>query len=246
MNHGVFQPIVEELERCHPGVYGYEIEVNEHGVSIFNVRKAGVGGRVEILAASSSSPSDNFLSTIHLEFDEHGSETISADGPSDIVGQVEDWSIERAWTPPSPSDLSAEKRRLQKVANGLAKNATPVELSLASEEESKIAPSSRDRFEADLVALAPDLVQRRFPPDKQGRVALKTTVLLARYESSEQSPNRELCLVAAGPARRKTCDPKRNNCPLITMTTTASNARLHLNAYERPLDLDFLRMGVRV
>lgn len=62
MNHGVFQPIAEELERCHPAAYHYGTAVNQHRVAIFKVRRTGVAGLVEVLAASDSSY--DFLSTI--------------------------------------------------------------------------------------------------------------------------------------------------------------------------------------
>jgi hypothetical protein len=66
-----------------------------------------------------------------------------------------------------------------------------------------LTPQGEAALRDDLAGLLPNHIRDGFPPDKRGALALKTTVLLACYETtSPPGRDRKLCLAALGPQRR--------------------------------------------
>lgn len=99
------------------------------------------------------------------------------------------WSFPRPWTPPAPIDRAAERRRLARLAEGIAARDVAVDV------------------DADVVdAVNSERLIRHFPADERGRLALAPRVVLA-----EPEPARGVCRPAAAassPTARRG-DPQR-------------------------------------
>lgn len=132
----------------------------------------------------------------------------SAD-PVDVVKWIaEDWAFERPWTAPLPIDLAKESKRLQKVISGLkSRSDLAVLVEAKAEPGHNLTPDSEAALKCDLAGLLPELVRDGFPADNRGAFALKTTVVLADYETTlSPGRDRKLSLVVVGPQRRS--DPQ--------------------------------------
>jgi hypothetical protein len=117
---------------------------------------------------------------------------------------VNDWAFERPWVAPVPTDTKAEKKRLQKIANGLKTRAMlAVVVDAKAGPQHNLISADEVKLSRDIQGLLLDRIRNDFPPDKNGMLALKTTVLLASYETvSPPGRDRKLCLVLVGPRRR--------------------------------------------
>jgi hypothetical protein len=117
---------------------------------------------------------------------------------------VQDWAFERPWRAPSPTDPKAEKKRLQKVAEGLkSRSSLAVVVDAEAGAEHNLTPEGEAALRSDLTHLLLDRIRSGFPPDQRGAFALNTTVLLACYETTmPPGPDRKLSLAVVGPRRR--------------------------------------------
>lgn len=121
---------------------------------------------------------------------------------------VQDWAFERPWCAPLPVDLKAEKKRLQKIVQGLNSSSDLlVSVTARVVSEYNLTPAGQAALNTDLADLELGRIARGFPRDHRGALALKTTVLLGHYETTvPPARDRDLCLVAAGPQKRS--DPQ--------------------------------------
>jgi hypothetical protein len=134
-------------------------------------------------------------------------ETRCSSQAAEIVDWIAtDWAFERPWRPPDPIDAGRERKRLLRIHEGLkARAGLPVINDVKFDE--RLLPASAAAVRADLAGLRAERIRAAFPSDPRGRLAVKSTVLLAAYEAAETAPkDRELCLVLRGPLRRS--DPQ--------------------------------------
>jgi len=124
---------------------------------------------------------------------------------ADIVDWlVNDWAFERPWRAPSPTDSKVEKKRLQRIAEGMkSRSGLAVVVDAEPGPGHNLTPEGEAALRRDLAGLLLDRIRDGFPPDKRGALALKTTVLLACYATtSPPGRDRKLSLTVSGPQRR--------------------------------------------
>jgi hypothetical protein len=160
-----------------------------------------------------------------------------SEDPEFFVDKFVYWGFERPWQAPPPVDAWKELQRLQRFIDGRksrlpqacrdaarqlamdgrhAEAAERVGLKLNVVTPPDLPATSQEQLDRDVAGLCPGLVAWNFPCDAGGRLSLKTTVLLAQYETPEPpARNRTLCLAAVGPARRK--DPQQIRIELVPL-----------------------------
>lgn len=113
------------------------------------------------------------------------------------------------WTAPTPIDREAERVRLKRIAAEIAKRKDmQCELRAPSGRLlDLLIPNEKERLNGELKSIVRERVVENFPIDEGGRLSLATTVLLGAFRSSEPpARDRDVCLAAIGPERRR--DPQ--------------------------------------
>lgn len=231
-----------EFDRRQPGVFewrfGKPAELMADGLII---TKADVGGYVFALAVSqwrggeqggvwNDGAHHTYCACIFQQRDwelpedarlyVQALESRSSDNVADIVDWIiEDWAYERPWRPPRPTDHKAEKKRLQKVSEGLKnRSGLAVVVNARPDPAHNLTSTGKAALKNDLAGLQPDQIRSGFPSDARGALALNTVVLLASYETtSPPARDRKLCLTAVGPQRRS--DPQEIRIQLEALIT---------------------------
>jgi hypothetical protein len=216
-----------EIERRHPGVFERRFgKPSENVVDGLIITKADVGGYVFVVGSCRWSGgmqggvwrdgARHSYSASILEQREWEHSTMShsqvrylesrcSEGAADIVDWlVQDWAFERPWRTPCPTDPKAEKKRLQRIVEGFkSRSGVTVVIDAEAGPGHNLTPRGEAALRGDLAGLLMDRIRDGFPPDKRGALSLKTTVLLACYETtSPPGRDRKLTLAALGPQRR--------------------------------------------
>lgn len=217
----------DELERRRPGVFAWRFgKPSENVVEGLIITKPDVAGYVFAVGSSAwsgmsqggvwregarHSYSVSVLAEREWErpdlshFGVRHLESRCSESAAEIVDWlVKDWAYERTWCAPSPTDAKAEKLRLRKIVDGMqARSSAAVVAKVKPGSEHDLTPDGLAALKRDLAGLSADAIRVNFPPDKRGRFALKTVVVLGSYETtSSPGHQRSLCLVVNGPARR--------------------------------------------
>ncbi len=223
-----------EIDRRHPGVFEWRFgKPCQNVVDGLIITKADVGGYVFVVGSCRWSGgvqggvwrdgAQHAYSASILEQREWEQPNLShwqvrflesrcSEEAADIVDWlVRDWAFERPWRAPCPTDPKDEKKRLQKIVEGLqSRSGVAVVVDAKAGPGHSLTPEGEAALRGDLAGLLPDRIRDRFPPDKRRALALKTTVLLACYETtSPPGRDRKLCLAALGPQRRSDCQEIR-------------------------------------
>ena len=196
--------VVEGLIITKPDVAGYVFAVGSSawsGMSQGGVWRAGArhSYSVSVLAEREwERPDLSHFGVRHLE-------SRCSESAAEIADWlVKDWAYERTWCAPSPTDAKAEKLRLRKIVEGIqARSSAALVAKVKPGSEHDLTSDGLAALKRDLAGLSADAIRANFPPDKRGRFALKTVVVLGSYETtSPPGHQRSLCLVVNGPARR--------------------------------------------
>ena len=199
MDH--FGRVIGILDGRFPGQF--DCKSGMHGrASGLEVRCAGRPGHAFIFEPGRDA---RLLLALHEDDRDQGPEVWSTTSPDECVQRILPWAFPRTWTPPEPVDRAKEKRRLGKIAEGLA--ARDRVGCQVVEPDPDLLPlltaEMRQALEQDLAALDAARLKRRFPWDSAGRLALKTIVLLRAYPCSGAKGGRVVSLAAVGPERRR-------------------------------------------
>jgi hypothetical protein len=197
-----FQQIANLLNERFPGVFDFRPGQDGRAKGL-EIRRPGRDGFAFVYEPSQNG---RFLLSLHDQDVDNNPEVWSASGAEEVVLRLQPWAFPPRWTPPLPIDHEGEKRRLAKIAQGLfarenipcrSVEPDPTLLRLLTDE-------GRKHFEADQESLSPELLAFHFPWDQAGRLELNTTVLLDAYQTTAPpGKDRELCLAATGPGRRR-------------------------------------------
>jgi hypothetical protein len=160
----------------------------------------------------------SYLLSLHESDSDHNPEVWATSGPQEVVDRLQPWAFPPGRTLPPPMDPAAEKRRLEKLLPGLSARQDITCLTVKPEPGALrlLTGAGRRQFKDDLAALSPERLVLHFPWDPAGRLDLNTTVLLNTYETTTPpGRDRELCLAAVGPKRRR--DEQRLAIQLIDL-----------------------------
>src|SRR5262245_43161887 len=216
-----------EMDRRHPGVFEWRFgKPSENVVEGLIITKADVGGYVLVVGSCQWSggvqggvwrdgAQHSYTATIMEQREwEHPNmshwqvrylESRCSEHAAGIVDWlVQDWAFERPWRAPCPTDPKAEKKRLQRIVEGLkSRSGLAVVVDAEPGPGHNLTPEGEAALRGDLAGVLLDRIRDGFPPDKRGALALKTTVLLACYETtSPPGRDRKLSLTVPGPHRR--------------------------------------------
>jgi hypothetical protein len=108
------------------------------------------------------------------------------------------------WQPPAPIDPHRERERLQKIAQGMLNRQIECQfIAPSSYLLDRLTDRGRNDFDRDFRAVSTEQLIRNFPWDKNGRIAIKTAVLLKMYAKiSNHGKEQDICLAAIAPDRR--------------------------------------------
>jgi hypothetical protein len=220
-----------ELDRRHPGVFEWRFgKPSDNVVDGLIIMKADVGGYVFVVGScrwpggaqggvwrdgaqhsysASIMEQREWEHTYRSHWQVRYLESRCSEDAADIVDWlVQDWAFERPWRAPSPIDPKAQGKRLQRIVEGLkSRSGLAVVVEARTGPDHNLTAKGEAALRGDLAGLLPDRIRDGFPPDPRGALALKTTVLLACYETtSPPGRDRKLSLVGVGPQRRS--DPQ--------------------------------------
>jgi hypothetical protein len=209
-----FERIVNLLDQQFPGLFS--CKPGQSGAAKgLEVRCSRRNGYAFVFTPSQNG---SCLLSLYENDGDTNPEVWGTSGPEEVVQRIEPWAFPPGWTSPRPIDHAEEKTRLEKLAQGLsARQDIPCpRVEPDSTWLHLLTSAGRRRFEDDVASLSPERIVLRFPWDPVGRLDLKTTVLLDTYETTAPAGrDRELCLAAVGPERRR--DEQRITIRLIDL-----------------------------
>jgi hypothetical protein len=196
-----FEQIVDLLNQRFPGLFSCRSGKSgrANGLEV-RCRRTGYAFVYE------PSPNGSFLLSLHEDEEDDNPEVWGTRGAEEVVERLQPWAFPPPRSLPPPVAATEEKRRLERIAQGLRArkdvacfqvepNATALRL---------LTSAGRRQLEDDLASLRPERIALHFPWDPAGRLELNTTVLLKSYETTTPpGRDRDLCLAAVGPARRR-------------------------------------------
>jgi hypothetical protein len=216
-----------EIDRRHPGVFEWRFgKPSDNVVDGLIITKEDVGGYVFVVGSChwpggmqggvwrDGARHSYGASIMERREWEHSNtshwqvrslESRCSEEAADIVDWlIQDWAFERPWRAPGPINPKAEKKRLQRIVEGLeSRSGLAVVVDAEPGPGHNLTPQGEASLRGDLAGLLLDRIRDGFPPDKRGALALKTTVLLACYETTlPPGRGRKLSLAALGPQRR--------------------------------------------
>jgi hypothetical protein len=189
------------LSQRFPGHFSCKPDTRGHARGL-EIRCAGRSGHGFVYEASQNG---RFLLALHEDDGGDRPEVWSIGSPEEAVDRLKPWAFPGTWQLPQPINLATEKRRLVKLAQGLTArlNIKCVRVEPQPDLLRLLTSGGREQLQSDLESLSPERLVTHFPWDLVGRLALKTTVLLAMYETTAApGKDRDLCLGVVGPARR--------------------------------------------
>ena len=208
---------------CKPGMQG-----RATGTEIRRPSRPGYA----FLYESDHPPSDDsrrpisYLFALYEADDDRRSECWHAATPDECVERILPWAFPAEWTAPAPIDRAKEKRRLARLAEGLAARKR---LACTIDEPdpellAHLGDEERRALDRDLASLNTPRIKQHFPWDPIGRLALKTSVLLTTYPSTTVN-TRHIALAAVGPDRRS--DEQAIHVRLVALFPVNQTHRWH-------------------
>jgi len=197
-----FEQIVALLNQRFAGLFS--CQPGRHGEAKgLEIRCSARSGYVFVYEPSENGRS---LLSLHESDDDHNPEVWGTTGAEEVVERLRPWVLPPQRTLPRPLDPMAERRSLERFARGLIARQDVKCLKLEPKTEflRLLTDAGRQQFDRDLASLSQERIIAHFPWDLAGRLELDTTVLLGTYEATTApGRDRELCLAAVGPARRR-------------------------------------------
>lgn len=195
---------------CNPGKTG-----------LANGLKIQCSGRSGFAFVFEPSRDGSMLLSLHeedIDDEDDGAEVWATGSVEEVIERLQPWAFPPSRTLPPSTDRSEERRRLEQLALGLtARQGVPcVTVEPAAGRLRLLTSAGRKEFERDWKSLNLERILLHFPWDPAGRLELETTVLLNAYETTKPPRrDRNLCLAAIGPKRRR--DEQRINIELVDL-----------------------------
>jgi hypothetical protein len=174
--------------------------------------------RVGYAFAYEPSEDGRFLLALHESDDDNSPEVWGTTSAEEVVERLQPWAFPPRRKLSQPLDGTTARRSLERIASGLIarKDIKCVKLEPEANFLRLLTEAGRRQFKHDLGSLNPERIALHFPWDSAGRLDLNTTVLLGTYETTAPpGRDRDLCLAAIGPERRR--DEQRLTIQLVDL-----------------------------